>query len=95
MNKLLPVSTAFILGTSTVITLPKSLGITPGTRIKFAKKSYGMQMRKLQSKHVSAQEKSKTLKKKVQRLAGGLDGLFTHVTPEDMTRAYDEEVYRA
>lgn len=52
-------------------------------------------MRKLQSKHVSAQEKSKTLKKKVQRLAGGLDGLFTHVTPEDMTRAYDEEVYRA
>lgn len=93
MNKLLPVSTAFILGTSTVITLPKSLEITPGTRIEFLKKPYGMQMRKLQSKHVSAQEKSTTLKKKVQRLAGGLDGLFTHVTPEDMTRAYDEEVY--
>ncbi|MEK7458047.1 MAG: hypothetical protein AAB612_00965 [Patescibacteria group bacterium] len=95
MNKLLPVSTAFILGTSTVITLPKSLEIVPGTRIEFLKKPYGMQMRKLKSRHVSAQEKSTTLKKKVQRLAGGLDGLFTHVTPEDMTRVYDEEVYHA
>mgnify|MGYP001568719669 FL=1 len=52
-------------------------------------------MRKLQSKHISAQEKSAALKKKVQRLAGGLDGLFTHVTPEDMTRVYDEGVYHA
>lgn len=94
-NKLISISTAFILGTSTVVTLPKSLGITPGTRVTFSKKPYGIQMKKLQPARVSAQEKNETLKKKLQQLAGGLEGFFTHVTPEEMTHAYDEEVYHA
>lgn len=40
--------TAFQLGSSTVITLPKSLGIKPGQKMKFKKEKRGVLLKKRQ-----------------------------------------------
>lgn len=73
----------FQLGSSTVITLPKKLGMQPGQRLKVE-----------QSGQKIILKKEKTTKdqihKLVERLSGGLN-LDKHLTPEEMNKILDEE----
>lgn len=74
--------TAFQLGSSTVITLPKSLGIRPGQKmiVKKERKKITLTQTKMDEEKV---------RKLVERLSGGLD-LKYHPTPEEFNKALDE-----
>ena len=81
--------TTFKLGNSTVVTLPKSLGIDPGTKMK---------TRKLHKKIIMEPEKENTAKKiaLVRKLAGGIRipaSLQKELTPEKLNKRYEKEVY--
>ena len=73
----------FQLGSSTVVTLPKGLGIQPGRKMSVSKK--GRQM-------VFKEEKltEKEGEKLVKKLSGHLN-LDYHPTPEELNKALDEE----
>lgn len=73
--------TAFQLGSSTVITLPKEFGIRPGQKIRV----------KREGKKILLKEKDMTkeeAKKLVESLAGGLE-LKEGLTPEEMNEELD------
>lgn len=74
---------AFQLGNSTVITLPKELGIVPGQRLE-VKKMRGNIV--LKAKKLREEE----VRKLVDSLAGGLN-LKKHLTPEEINKVLDEE----
>lgn len=74
--------TAFQLGSSTVITLPKELGIRPGSKLNI-QKSKGKIV--LQRKRKTKEEE---IRKLVRSLAGGLR-LKTDLTPEEMNKELD------
>lgn len=73
--------TAFQLGSSTVITLPKSLGIQPGQRlqIKREKKQVILKERKMTEEEIG---------KLVKRLSGGAR-LKKDLTPEEINKELD------
>lgn len=77
---------AFQVGSSTVMTLPKELGIVPGQKLQIAKVKRGVL--------VMPRKKSKMTDEKaariVEKLAGGLN-LKKHFTPKEMNRVLDEE----
>ena len=73
---------AFQLGSSTVVTLPKKLGIKPGQRLK---------IRKSKDKIILKTEKKMTneeISKLVKNLSGGLN-LKKDLTPEEINRELD------
>ena len=75
--------TAFQLGTSTVVTLPKKLGIRPGQRLK---------LRKSKDKIILKTEKKMSdeeIHKLIESLSGGLE-LKYHPTPEEINKTLDE-----
>lgn len=74
---------AFQLGSSTVITLPKKLGIKPGQRLKI-RKSKDKIILKTQ-KQMTKEEISKLIKS----LSGGLN-LKYHPNPKEINKALDE-----
>lgn len=76
---------AFQVGSSTVVTLPKELGIAPGQRfqIKKAKKTILLQPR---NRNITSKEAAKIVK----RLSGGLN-LKYHPTPEEINRELDKQ----
>lgn len=76
---------AFTLGKSTVVTIPKSLGVKPGTKMKIQKKGKII---------VLKPEKKEDAAAIVQKLAGGMN--FKKVfgkslTPEDINKLIDEQ----
>lgn len=73
----------FQLGSSTVVTLPKGLGISPGQKLK-AEKQGGKII--LKEKKLSDKE----LEKLVKSLSGKLK-LKHHPTPEEFNKILDEE----
>lgn len=75
--------TAFQLGSSTVITLPKKLGIRPGSKLSVKKSGKRVI---LQPQKMTREE----IHKLVRKLSGGLK-LDRHPTPEEMNKILDEE----
>lgn len=73
----------FQLGSSTVVTLPKKLGIQSGQRLKIKKTGQNIVLKKAKMTH-------EDIHKLVERLSGGLN-LKKHLTPEEINRALDEE----
>lgn len=82
--------TAFQLGSSTVVTLPKGLGIKPGQKLTIKKHKKDIVLR---DKKMTEEE----IKKLVRRLAGGLR-LKPDLTPEEINaeldRRYEEMLPR-
>ncbi|MBI3290436.1 AbrB/MazE/SpoVT family DNA-binding domain-containing protein [Candidatus Microgenomates bacterium] len=76
--------TAFQLGTSTVVTLPKKLGIKPGQSLKI-RKSRGEIVIKPKKKMTKEE-----IYKFVKSLSGGLN-LKYHPTPDEINKALDEQ----
>lgn len=75
---------AFQLGSSTVITLPKKLGIKPGQK---------MEIKKLGNKIILEEEKINPVKKVV-FLAGGMNfkkAFGKSLTPNELNKLYDEQ----
>lgn len=72
----------FQLGSSTVVTLPKKLGIKPGQRLKIKKTGQNIVLKK-------EKMNSEDIHKLVERLAGGLK-LKKHLTAEEMDDLYEE-----
>ena len=72
---------AFQLGTSTVVTLPKKLGIKPGEKFKVEKTGKKITLNK---EKTTRQE----VHKLVESLAGGLN-LKNHLTPEEINKELD------
>lgn len=73
---------AFQLGSSTVVTLPKKLGIKPGQRLKIRKSKDKIILK--QTKKMTDEEISKLVKS----LSGGLN-LKKDLTPEEINRELD------
>lgn len=74
---------AFQLGTSTVVTLPKKLGIKPGQRLKFKK-----------SKGKIILEEKEDIKIMIKKLAGGMNfkkAFGGKITPEQLNKIFDEQ----
>lgn len=74
---------AFQLGSSTVVTMPKKLGIRPGQKLK---------IRKFKDKIILKTEKKMSkeeIHKLVESLSGGLN-LKYHPTPQEINKALDE-----
>ena len=83
-------ATTFRLGRSTVVTLPKGLGIDSGTLITFTptkNKTVNLKPKKTKVKSDAEVEKL------VRSLAGGFKG-GKHYTPEEMSKLYDKDVYK-
>lgn len=76
----------FQLGSSTVVTLPKKLGIQSGQRLKIKKTGQNIVLKKTQMT-------KEDIYKLVERLAGGLN-LKQHLTPqelnEELNRRYED-----
>lgn len=70
---------AFQLGTSTVITLPKKLGIKPGQKLEITKDKQKIVLK------INASKKSDV----VDQLAGKLK-LDAHLSPEALNKLFDE-----
>jgi hypothetical protein len=84
------IGTTFTLGTSTVLTLPKGLGIKAGVRTKIKKVKSGLN---IQLKTLPA--KDKTIARDIaliKKLAGGIK-FSSNLTPKQMNDIYDKEVY--
>jgi hypothetical protein len=77
--------TAFKLGQSTVITLPKTLNIKPGTQLNLEKTDQGYKM--TPHTKVQAQQDLAT----VQKGAGIFKG--PTLTLEELSQMYDEDTY--
>ena len=73
----------FQLGSSTVVTLPKGLGVGPGKKLKVEKKGGNILFKE---KELSDKE----IKKLVRSLSGALK-LKYHPTSEEFNRILDEE----
>ena len=72
----------FQLGSSTVVTLPKKLGIKPGEKFQIEKSGRNVT---LKQKKMTQDE----VHKLVESLSGGLD-LKYHPTPEELNKALDK-----
>lgn len=84
------IGTTFTLGTSTVLTLPKRLGIKAGVKTKIRKVKAGLN---IQLK--TSPEKDKALARDIaliKKLAGGIK-FSSNLTPKQMNDIYDKEVY--
>lgn len=82
--------TAFQLGSSTVVTLPKELGIKPGQKLKVRKERHKII---LQAKRVT----EAGVKRLIESLAGGLrlkDGLTPEEMNEELDKRYEEMLSR-
>lgn len=75
--------TAFQLGSSTVITLPKDLGVSPGQKLTIKKEKQKITL-KPQKKLTPEQ-----VHKMVEKLSGGLN-LRADLTPEQMKKLLEE-----
>lgn len=75
--------TAFQLGSSTVITLPKELGIRPGQKLRLKQDKHRVI---LQKKHLSKEEE---IRKLVRKLSGGAR-LKPDLTPEEINEELDK-----
>lgn len=73
---------AFQLGSSTVVTLPKKMGIKPGQRLKIRKSKDKIILK--QTKKMTDEEISKLIKS----LSGGLN-LKKDLTPEEINEELD------
>lgn len=73
----------FQLGFSTVVTLPKKLGIQPGKTLKFTQKRGGFNVKE---EKMTEQEVDKLIK----RLSGKML-LDRHLNPDELNKALDEE----
>lgn len=82
---------AFQLGSSTVVTLPKELGIKPGQRLKIKKLKGHVVLQK------SILNREEEIRRLVKKLSGGLR-LSKHLTPkeinEELDRRYEEMLPR-
>lgn len=78
-------TTTFTLGSSTVLTLPKPLGVTPGIRAIIKKMRSGFVIKFAQSKI----DRDIAL---VKKLAGGMKS-SSNMTPDEMNRVYDLGTY--
>lgn len=78
----------FTLGTSTVITLPKKLGITPHQKVRATKKGLTVILKPVSSKK---DQKMRDVQL-VEKLSGGLN-FSSQLTPSEMNKIYDQEVY--
>lgn len=74
--------TAFQLGSSTVITLPKELGIRPGSKLKIKKEKEKIVLKKEKT------TREEEIRKLVRSLAGGLR-LKPDLTPEEINEELD------
>lgn len=83
-------ASTFTLGTSTVLTLPKGLGIKAGvkTKIKRVKSGLNIQLQTLPEKDEDLTLDLALIKK----LAGGIK-FSSNFTPKQMNDIYDKEVY--
>lgn len=83
-------ASTFTLGTSTVLTLPKKLGIKAGvkTKIKRVKSGLNIQLQTLPEKDGDLAPDLALIKK----LAGGIK-FSSNFTPKQMNDIYDKEVY--
>ena len=77
----------FTLGTSTVVTLPKKWGVTPPAKLKA--KKIGKKITLVVVDKQSQLEKDLAL---IEKLAGGMK-YSSNLTPDEMNRVYDQEVY--
>lgn len=73
---------AFQLGSSTVVTLPKKLGIKPGDKFKVEESGKKITLKK-------AKMTKEQIHKLVEGLAGGLE-LKKHLTPEGLNKLFEE-----
>jgi hypothetical protein len=84
------IGTTFTLGTSTVLTLPKGLGIKSGVRAKIKKVGSGLN---IQLKTLPANDKNLTRDiALIKKLSGSNKSKFI-LTPDEMNNIYDKEVY--
>lgn len=74
---------AFQLGSSTVVTLPKQLGIKAGEKFKVEKSGKKITLKK---EKMTMEE----ITRLVERLSGGLN-LDKHLSPEEINKLLDEE----
>ena len=81
-------ATTFTLGTSTVVTLPKKLGIKSGTRVELIKKGNRVEI-KSGSGAKSGRSRDIEL---IKSLAGGISLPFS-LTPDEVNKQYDKDVY--
>lgn len=82
--------TTFSLGTSTVLTLPKKLGIPAGVRAEMKKRRSSLLIDFVDIPKGDRQlERDLTL---IRKLSGGVP-VTSRLTPDDMNRVYDEDVY--
>ncbi|MBI2008180.1 hypothetical protein HYS82_00815 [Candidatus Amesbacteria bacterium] len=79
--------TPFTLGTSTVVTLPKKWGVTPPAKLKAKKNGKKITLEVINKQ--SQLEKDLAL---IDKLAGGMK-YSSNLTPDEMNRIYDKEVY--
>lgn len=75
---------AFQVGSSTVMTLPKELGIIPGQKLQITKMKRGVLVEPKKKSKMTREEAARI----VHRLAGGLK-LKYHPTPEEMNEELD------
>lgn len=82
--------TTFSLGTSTVLTLPKKLGIPAGVRAEMKKRRSSLLIDFVDIPKGNRQlERDLTL---IRKLSGGVP-VTSRLTPDDMNRVYDDDVY--
>lgn len=83
-------ATTFSLGTSTVLTLPKKLGIPAGVRAEMKKRRSSLLIDFVDVPKGNRQlERDLTL---IRKLSGGVP-VTSRFAPDDMNRAYDDDVY--
>lgn len=84
------IGTTFTLGTSTVLTLPKGLGIQAGVKTKIRKVKSGLN---IQLKTIPAKDKNLALDiALIKKLAGSNNNKFL-LTPDEMNKMYDKAIY--
>lgn len=82
--------TTFSLGTSTVLTIPKKLGIPAGVRAEMKKRRSSLLIDFVDIPEGDRQlERDLTL---IRKLSGGVP-VTSRLAPDDMNRVYDEDVY--
>lgn len=84
--------TTFSLGTSTVLTLPKKLGIPAGVRAEMKKRRSSLLVDFVDVPKENRQlelERDLTL---IRKLSGGVP-VTSRLTPDDMNRVYDDDIY--
>jgi hypothetical protein len=79
------IATTFNLGTSTVLTIPKKLGLSAGVKTVIKKLKSGFLVKPI----TSDVERNIAI---IRKLAGSNKNKFT-LTPDEMNRLYDKGVY--